>query len=134
MEKICISCHTAKPLEGFYRNRREKDGRASYCAECSKAYNAKWRTANARRYKHLMLKAWTGTGIEEYEALLKKQGGRCALCLGLPKAKGLAVDHDHTTGRVRGLLCIHCNTGLGQFRELPLLLERAAAYLRKSRA
>jgi hypothetical protein len=56
-----------------------------------------------------------GLTIGEYETLLKKQRGKCAICKGHPGRKGsrFAVDHDHTTGKVRGLLCLQCNTKLG---------------------
>lgn len=63
------------------------------------------------------------------------QGGVCAICLG-PPAEGdrgdrLHVDHDHVTGEVRGLLCSHCNTALGKFRDDPARLRRAAEYLER---
>ncbi|MBE7189396.1 endonuclease VII domain-containing protein, partial [Jatrophihabitans endophyticus] len=54
------------------------------------------------------------------------QNGVCAICLEAPAAH---VDHDHETGRVRGLLCFNCNGALGQFRDRPDLMSRAAIYL-----
>jgi len=88
--------------------------------------------------------------VEQYDALYAKQGGRCAIC-GKQKdnpndltikhgrstdrvkerVKRLAVDHDHKTNRVRGLLCTYCNAGLGNFLESHALLFRAANYLLK---
>jgi 5-methylcytosine-specific restriction endonuclease McrA len=71
-----------------------------------------------------------GLTIEQYEALLQRQGGRCAICRSPGNGSvSLHVDHDHVTGRVRGLLCFRCNGGLGQFREEPELLRRAARYV-----
>lgn len=70
-----------------------------------------------------------------FDALLKKQGGRCAICWVIP-TKGigretkLAVDHCHATGRVRGLLCMNCNVGLGLFKDSQARLAMAIAYLR----
>ena len=80
-----------------------------------------------------------GIEIEEYEQMLADQNGVCAVC-GQPetfihKATGkparLAVDHCHTRGKVRQLLCKSCNNGLGLFKDSPELLEKAAEYLRK---
>jgi hypothetical protein len=66
----------------------------------------------------------------DYEGMLSAQGGKCALC-GLPDVTGrrLAVDHSHATGRVRGLLCHRCNTGIGLLGDNPELLRRGAEYL-----
>lgn len=68
-----------------------------------------------------------------YETILAGQGMACAICKQVP-AKGirLAVDHSHTTGKVRGLLCQGCNAGLGMFRDNPERLEAAMAYLGKN--
>jgi len=67
------------------------------------------------------------------------QGGKCAICGGKSiggksqREKYLAVDHCHTSNKVRGLLCSHCNMGLGSFKDSPELLRLAAAYLERSR-
>lgn len=67
---------------------------------------------------------------EEYRALLERQGGRCGICKCRAVSKRFAVDHDHKTGAIRGLLCSKCNhDGLGAFHDSPLLLWRALAYL-----
>lgn len=72
-------------------------------------------------------------GIEagEYDARYKAQNGRCAICVRATGAtKRLAVDHDHSTGRVRGLLCSPCNRFIGQLRDDPDAFLRAYKYLR----
>jgi hypothetical protein len=51
-----------------------------------------------------------GIDAQEYDALLKEQGGVCAICKSPPSSKRLSVDHDHDTGTVRGLLCVRCNS------------------------
>lgn len=64
--------------------------------------------------------------------MLAAQGGKCAICGGTnPGGHRLAVDHDHTTGAVRGLLCHACNAGIGKLRDDPALLRVAADYLDK---
>jgi len=66
----------------------------------------------------------------EYNELLRAQDGRCAICRAEPdECRALAVDHDHITGKVRGLLCARCNLGLGYMRDDPELLQRSAAYV-----
>jgi len=66
---------------------------------------------------------------ETYAAIFKKQDGRCAICRCQQHYQRLAVDHDHKTGMVRGLLCVHCNRGLGRFFDSSLRLRNAAAYI-----
>jgi Recombination endonuclease VII len=63
--------------------------------------------------------------------LFERQNGTCAICgrEEWEKVKVLGVDHDHKTGRVRGLLCTDCNMGLGKFKDDPALLRKAIKYL-----
>jgi len=65
----------------------------------------------------------------EYALLLAKQGGGCAICGKKPRKRFLAVDHNHETGQVRGLLCLLCNTALGVWEFDKAAAERASAYL-----
>lgn len=75
--------------------------------------------------------------LADYEALLAAQDGVCAGCLQPEtivvrgRVAPLAVDHDHVTGKVRGLLCYNCNRGLGQLRDSPETLRRLAAYVER---
>lgn len=78
-----------------------------------------------------LLKTKYGLTPKDYNALLASQGGVCAICRRRP-AHRLCVDHDHQTGKVRGLLCACCNGGVGQFRDDPTLLRLAADYLEAS--
>lgn len=77
-----------------------------------------------------------GLTVAEYDALLASQGGHCAICPARNYVPGtiqkLAVDHDHKTNEVRGLLCFACNSMLGRAEDLPERLEVAAQYLRKN--
>jgi len=73
-----------------------------------------------------------GITIQEYDSLYAKQNEGCAICQSPTGSNGkrLAVDHDHQTGEVRGLLCDDCNTGLGKFKDNPNLLATAINYLK----
>ena len=73
-----------------------------------------------------------GITPKEYDGLLKDQGGKCAICGAIDSdstGRRLAVDHDHVTGKVRGLLCHNCNVGIGNFKDDPNLLRKAIKYL-----
>lgn len=70
---------------------------------------------------------------DEYLRMVDEQRGRCAICHELPSKRALAVDHDHETNKVRGLLCIKCNTGLGLFNNNIRLLAQALVYLEDTR-
>lgn len=81
----------------------------------------------ARKADHLRREY--GVTLDEWYGLVKAQGGRCAICL--VEADEFDFDHCHLTKRLRGLICKTCNRGLGQFKDSPVALERAAAYLRE---
>ena len=71
-----------------------------------------------------------GLSLNEYNALVNKQDGNCAVCLS--NCERLYVDHDHQTEKVRGLLCQTCNTGLGMFQENVDTLLQAVKYLKEN--
>lgn len=149
--KRCPRCGETKPLSEFHRTYNTKTGRVSYCKPCladrrrdryqnepgyRERENEKQRArhaANPRLTKDRTLRKKFNLTIEQYDALLAAQGGRCFICQRKPaKDRALAVDHNHVTGRVRGLLCpSQCNYRLlGAFHEDADLFERAAEYLR----
>lgn len=70
-----------------------------------------------------------GITLETFRELAEKQNGRCAICGNPPRGKRLCIDHDHDSGRVRGLLCHRCNRAIGFFGDSPELLAKALAYL-----
>jgi Autographiviridae endonuclease VII len=74
------------------------------------------------------LKCHYGISLDDYNAMLAQQNGVCAICMKISD-RTLSVDHCHTTGVVRGLLCRRCNTGLGCFEDQPSLVLRAFDYL-----
>lgn len=71
---------------------------------------------------------------EIYDGIFKAQNGVCSICKCHQRYKRLAVDHDHKTGQVRGLLCENCNRGLGRFFDSSLRLRRAAEYIESAKA
>lgn len=91
-----------------------------------------------RRYKHV--KQHFGLTPEQYDKLVNDQNNCCAICHESESEinkksthiKPLSVDHDHATGKVRGLLCSRCNQGLGKFKDDPQLLINAIKYLKKT--
>lgn len=100
-------------------------------------YMREYRKENPDKFKRIDLKKNFGISLEYYYELLEKQGNVCAICKkpetaidmkrGVPFS--LAVDHDHKTGNVRGLLCMKCNRGLGLFEDSGELLDEAKRYL-----
>lgn len=109
----------------------------SWCQPCVNAYEKeRWAKTDlkARRDKHL--KSRYGIDYSWFLQQLKGQDGKCLLCLTDMTLEGhsstkVCVDHDHKTGKVRGLLCNHCNRALGLFRDDAATVSRALAYLRK---
>lgn len=102
--------------------------------EKSRAYSRQWRVENpekaAESRRRVDLKRNRGITVGEYDSMFSAQGGKCAICrCDCVTGKRLAVDHDHETGRIRGLLCANRNNGCGRFRDDPDLLYAAAAYL-----
>lgn len=114
---ICVVCEIAKDSSEFYA--KDRTGRRSTkCKRCQIIY---------QREKAL------GITQEQYLAIHQQQGGRCGICSKRCRSrryKAFAVDHDHATGRIRGLLCGSCNMGLGIFQDREELLLRAIAWVK----
>ena len=123
--RVCTHCEKEKESSEFYleRDKRALNGisQRSTCKTCTEK----------RKYKRFIEKTYSFT-FEQYEELLEKQDGKCAICesrIGNGRTSRLFVDHCHETYKVRGLLCSNCNHGLGQFKDSPKLLQRAINYL-----
>lgn len=103
--------------------------------ERSRAQVRDWRAANPERFKAtdraLRLKKY-GLTIDSYERLFASQSGRCACCETEKPEGRWHVDHDHVTGRVRGIVCGKCNTGIGLLGDSVSGVERALRYLRRT--
>lgn len=128
--KNCPQCNHEKPLSEFPKRAGGKVG--SWCRACKKIKNAEYRKTLPAGYdRNANLKAKFGITLQTFDAISKEQGGVCAICGEANKGKHLVVDHCHTTGKIRELLCSRCNTGLGMFKENPVALRNAISYLRK---
>ena len=132
--KVCSGCNRAKPEEAFYKTapyRRFKNNLSSRCKECQREAAKQWGKENPEKKREReirrILKVY-GTTLEERDRKLVDQAGLCKIC-GNPMEK-VCQDHDHSTGKARGLLCNGCNTGLGQFKDCPDLLRSAILYLK----
>jgi len=143
--KKCYGCGKKKSFSRFSRDLSGKDGLQGYCKACCKNYKItnidKIKEGRIRRN----LKNKYSITPNQYDDLLIGQGGKCAICEidysllspinDIPNntirnlKKGLFIDHDHITGRVRGLLCFNCNTGLGFFKDDPKLTAKTTEYL-----
>lgn len=154
-EKKCYICQTVKDYSFFGTDASSRDGYAYECKDCKNQRMGQyksmltWATRTRQkpsqqqepvkrrrtwRARTRRSKSW-GTKLtpHDYTAKYNEQNGACAIG-GMPEtvnSVALAIDHDHATGAIRGLLCRRCNTGLGLFRDNPDLLRKAAAYLEK---
>ena len=81
------------------------------------------------RAADLRLRREFGITLAEYNTILRHQGGKCAICKERPTKRRLAVDHNHISGEVRGLLCMRCNRALGKFQDSTQLVVNAATYV-----
>ena len=123
----CSKCKLEKDVKEFAKGDR-KDGTNYYCKVCNKIY----RDSRKKEIREYQLQYKFGITLEEYEILATQQSNKCAICSQeCPSGRNLAVDHCHTTGKVRALLCIHCNQALGGFKDSLDLLEKAKEYLKK---
>lgn len=158
--KRCRSCGDVKPLTEYHRDRLGVDGRHVRCKDCA---NRKSRERHAEdgnrareysRERHYQImesdplfyrrkNLWSRfkLTLEDWEAKLAAQNGRCGLCLTELDETTAKVDHDHSCCNskkgcgecVRDILCSHCNWGLGSFRDDPALLRAAADYIERHR-
>lgn len=142
--KTCNKCFIAKPLSEFGVNRTTKDELQRCCSVCDRALQRSCRARRPRDVKYLAARKKKMYGVygmsgDDYDAMFDYQHGVCAICY-LPETtksttklegllKPLAVDHNGETGQVRGLLCSHCNRGIGCLKHDVTFLANAIAYL-----
>ncbi len=126
MEKRCLGCKIVKPLTDFKRNCSAQDGHTMFCLECLRLPMQIWlRIENDAKLspRDSAIRSKYRINHRTHDRLWFFQSGACAICKASPKR--FHIDHDHKTGKVRGLLCAKCNTTL----ERSLNDERARAYL-----
>lgn len=158
--KTCSKCRIEKKFAEFFKGQLghcDKDGYEYYCKPCKsvstvayakrnpakkasnqKKWAAKWYANNKgiskERTRASTLKRLYGITVATYEAMFKSQNGVCVICEQPPINERLCVDHDHATGKVRGLLCKSCNVAIGRFNDDRQKLNNAIAYLEKHAA
>ena len=126
--KICNKCNVFKLADQYALEREQRTKRIVMRAQCRPC-------REHDKYKAFIKRTY-GITYEEYLEILNKQNDCCAICKSIlpnSKATKLFVDHCHTTGKVRGLLCSKCNHGLGHFNDNIDLLSEAIKYLISSR-
>lgn len=135
--KVCCVCNKNLPDTSFYKKGVRLDGKPKLQHSC-KVCNCKQKREryNPERKLRYDLKKNFGLTLEDYNNLLESQDHRCAICgttdTTYSRGNRLHVDHDHATGEVRGLLCGHCNLGVGQFFDNTHLLSKAITYLERN--
>ena len=134
----CIECTKAAKRERQARNPQPYRDRAKQWARENPkrraAYQAEYRNRPERKraMRDAYYRRTYGISADEVDEMLDAQHGRCAICRDKPeRLASMHIDHDHEQGHLRGLLCLSCNQGLGQFRDDPTLLLRAIVYLRQ---
>ena len=128
--KLCKQCGCEKSVELFQKDTWKYDGLRPECKECT-ASNRKARYDPKVNRRNNMQKNFGKGILETYEFFFEKQGGVCGVC-GSPengRYKHLSVDHCHSTGKIRGLLCNNCNRGIGLLKDKPDILRKAADYV-----
>lgn len=136
----CSVCKEEKSLSEFAMRKTHRPGKpVSQCTACKVAYNKTYREQNREKVldieRRSKLKTTYGISVAQYDSMLKKQGGKCAVCSSKKpggRTKMFFIDHCHNSGQVRGLLCMRCNTGLGLFLDNPKFLLNAVSYLKEN--
>jgi len=133
--KMCRKCKEVKSFPNFSKSgKKYPDGLAGWCKPCMKVYAADYYRRNSQKMRikarKSQLRLYFNLSVEDYENMYRAQNGACAVCRGQSTdGRRLAVDHCHSTGKVRGLLCYRCNIGIGYLKDSPERLRDAAAYL-----
>lgn len=131
-KKYCPKCDRTLSTDLFYKEAGRHDGLNAYCKECKTAVNKAWREANPDKAKKSQQatrrKLEYGITQEDFDRILVAQNSLCPLC-NMEVGQSSHVDHDHKTGKVRGILCSTCNTGLGMFKDDINIFKNAIKYL-----
>ncbi len=158
IDRHCTGCNTTKLINEFVKDKYDKTGYTYRCKACRRKQCYAWAKANPDKVKAANLKnrekrkkfydseagrrssqrSWLkvtyGLSIEDYDLMVLNQDSKCAVCGSADSKdrwKRLAVDHCHSTGKIRDLLCYKCNAGLGLFNDNKEILLKAINYLTK---
>ena len=130
--KFCPKCEKMLLRSEFYKDSARKEGITAYCKPCKTLVNQSWRDTNPKEYKKSQLrqrrKREYGLSDEDMLKMLEKQLYKCEICH-IDINWNCHVDHSHENGKVRGLLCGSCNTGLGMMKDDIKILQSAIDYL-----
>ena len=131
----CNMCRRVTPLSGMKKNGTKASGRRRWgtrCAPCSATQARQWYADNKEYANAAAQVRAYGITVEDYAELMRAQGGGCAICFTIENSgHRLCVDHNHSTGAIRGLLCHGCNRGLGLLQDDPDVLARAITYIER---
>lgn len=136
---MCGVCKESKESIDFYKHHNTHDGLQTMCKQCSTNRRKRYYQENIPRKQELQkanhLSRKYNLTVVQFELLKTQQENVCAICKREPDSgryKGFYVDHDHRTGKVRGLLCYRCNMVLGYAKEDLDVLQTAIHYLKIS--
>ena len=134
-DKRCPQCKRVLSLALFPKRTHSPNGKHPWCRECKQKYARKYNKlpAEQKKTRKRYLATRYNISLKKYEELHRNQNGMCFLCSKVEKPASrntrLCVDHNHNTGKIRGLLCDNCNRALGMFGDDYRVLQRAANYL-----
>jgi hypothetical protein len=140
MTKVCTYCKVDKPISNFYPRKDRPGSVIANCKQCTKinnkryrdpAHRKKWAAKYYQKNKRKIGLKKYGITVEQYQLKLDSQLGKCAICKKEPESKRLFVDHNHSTNKVRGLLCSNCNFLIGLASESKETLQNSIEYLIK---
>lgn len=121
--KRCRKCSIEKPIEEFPISKTGTKGQIYRKPDCKPCHSENECNRNIKKRYNI--------DVSDYDKLLEEQGNACAICETTePQGQGrFHIDHNHSTGEVRGLLCHNCNLGIGQLQDDPVILAEAIKYL-----
>ncbi len=135
--KKCSKCSKLKPNSEYNKRSRISNTLQSMCKICANKERKKNYKKNRNKtlfnaYKR-NIKIRYGVSIEDYDAMLKKQKNKCAICESTSnnrkRAERFCIDHCHSTGKIRGLLCHNCNVLLGKLKDSIAMCKKVVIYL-----
>jgi hypothetical protein len=128
--KVCKQCGHEKPIYDFHKC---GNYRRNQCKSCHSARSKAWRIDNPRGARSIQLRNKYGIDSDQYDKLYASANGACQICK-IELSEGyLDVDHDHSDGLVRGLLCRSCNNAIGKFNDNIDTLTAAITYLQHAK-